>query len=41
MSDVQERAREDPSSNHDTDSYGDDGIHEDREPWGYKAQTLK
>ena len=41
MSDLQDRAREDSSSNGDTDSFGDDGIYDDGEPWEYKAMTLK
>ena len=38
---LQDQARQDSSSNGDTDSYGDDGIYNNREWWGYKAQTLK
>ena len=32
--------REDSSSNNNTDSYGEDGIYDDAESWGYKALTL-
>ena len=38
---LQELAREDLSSNNDTDSYGDDEIYEKGEPWKFKALTLK
>ena len=45
MPGLQERAREDSSSettkDSDTDSYGDDGMYDDGENWGYKALTLK
>ena len=41
MPGLQERAREDSSSDDDTNSYSDDGIYEDEELWGYKALTLK
>ena len=40
LSGLQKRAREDSSSNDDTDSCGEDGIYDDGEPWGYKALTL-
>ena len=38
--DLQVRARENSSSNNDTDSFGDDEIYNDGEYWGYKTQTL-
>ena len=41
MLDLQDRAREDSFSNNDSDSIDDDGIYNDGEPWGYKAQILK
>ena len=41
MTGLQERAREDSSSSDETDSFDDDGIYEDGEPWGHKALTLK
>ena len=41
MPGLQDRAREDSSSDEDTDSYGEDGIYDDGEPWGYKALLLK
>ena len=41
MPGLQDRAREDLSSDIDTDSYGEDGIYDDSEPWGYKALILK
>ena len=41
MPPLQERAKEDSSSDEDTKSYGDDGIYNDGESWGYKAITLK
>ena len=41
MPDLQDRAGEDSSRDADTDSYDDDGIYDDGEHWGYKAQTLK
>ena len=34
MPDLQERTREDSSSDGDTDSFGVDGIYDDREQWG-------
>ena len=40
MSHLQERMKEDSSSDDDTDSYGEDGIYDDGESWGYKALTL-
>ena len=41
MSGLQERAREDSSSDNETSSCDDDGIYEDGESLGYKALTLK
>ena len=41
MPPLQERAKEDSSSDEDTKSYGEDGIYNDGESWGYKAFTLK
>ena len=41
MPPLQERAKEDSSSDEDTKSYGDDGIYDDGESWGYKTFTLK
>ena len=38
---LQEKAREDLSSNEDIDSFGKDGIYDNGEPWGFKALTLK
>ena len=40
MPPLQERAKEDSSSNEDTKSYGEDGIYNDGESWGYKVLTL-
>ena len=33
--------REDSSSDEGTDSFGEYGIYDNGEPWGYKALTLK
>ena len=41
MPGYQERAREDSFSNEDTNLFGEDGIYDDNEPWGFKALTLK
>ena len=41
MPDLQERAREDSSSDGDTNSFGDDGIYDDGEQWGPKELSLK
>ena len=41
MPGLQEKARENSSIDDDTNSCDDEGIYEDREPWGYKALTLK
>ena len=38
---LQYKAREASSSNEDTNSFGEDGIYDDGEPWGQKALTLK
>ena len=37
---LQVRAKEDSSSDDHTKSYGEDGIHDDSESWGYKALPL-
>ena len=34
------RVQEDSSSDKDTRSHNEDGIYDDREPWGYKSLTL-
>ena len=41
MPDLQERAREDSSSDWDINSFGDDGIYDNREQWGPKERSLK
>ena len=41
MPSLQDQAKENLSSNCDTDSNSDDGIYDYGEYWGYKAQTLK
>ena len=38
---LQVRAREDSSSDDETNSCDDDGTYEDGEPWGYKVLTWK
>ena len=40
MPGLQERAREDSSSNNDTDSCDEDSIYDNGEPWGDMALTL-
>ena len=40
MPSLQEKAREDLSSNDNTDSCGEGDIYDNDEPWGYKALTL-
>ena len=40
ISGLQETAREDLSSNDDTDVYNKDGIYDNDELWGYKTLTL-
>ena len=41
MPGLQERGREDSSSNDATNSYDDHGIYDNGESWGYKALTLR
>ena len=41
MPGLQDRIKENSSSDGDTNSYGNDGIYDDGEDWRYKAQTLK
>ena len=41
MSGLQERAREDEFSDEDTNTFGEDGIYDDGEPWGFKELSLK
>ena len=40
MPGLQKRAREDLSNDNDTDSWGEDGMFDDDETWGYKALIL-
>ena len=40
MSGLQEKAREDSSSNSDTNSFDEDWIYDNGEPWGNKTLTL-
>ena len=41
MPGLQDRAREDSSNNEDINSFGEDGIYDNVEPWEYKALALK
>ena len=41
MSGLQERVRQDSSSDDDTGSYDDDGIYDNRKSWEYKALALR
>ena len=41
MSVLHDRARENSSSDEDTNSFGKAGIYDNGEPWGYKVLTLK
>ena len=41
MPGIHERAREDSSSDEDTNSVGEDGIYDNGEPWGFMKLSLK
>ena len=41
MPDLQERAREDSSSDRDTNSFGENGIYDNGEQWGPKELSLR
>ena len=41
MPSLRDRGQSDWSSDHNTNSYGDDDMHDDGEWWGYKELTLK
>ena len=41
MPSLQERDQDDWSNDNGIDSYGEDGMYDNGEYWGYKARTLK